>query len=236
MTLENCRWFLLESFAVLGPEPQSSDRNRPFLQARLLLERYGVLVKEWYRRERELLPWYPIFSALKRLEWQGEIRRGYFVAGLSGVQFALERAVELLDVCRGKDSLAFAGLVSTADPALPFSGAHHWELTTQRRELVPVIRQPSNHVFFWRGRPVAYLESYGARILPLSGWEEERARELALALKNWLRLPAEFRPLKRLSVQQIGGQPAAKSQFARFFLAAGFERSRDQLILWPSGV
>jgi ATP-dependent Lhr-like helicase len=93
-------------------------------QARLLLHRYGILVKEWYRRENGLLPWYQIFQALKRLEWQGEIRRGYFISGLSGVQFALPEAVELLDKINrtpvSGDTSAL--LISTLDPAWPCGG------------------------------------------------------------------------------------------------------------------
>ena len=45
------------------------DQKRAELQTRLLLHRCGIFVKEWYRRERGLLPWYQIFQILKRLEW-----------------------------------------------------------------------------------------------------------------------------------------------------------------------
>ena len=91
-------------------------------------------MKECYRRESGLLPWYEIFQVLKRLEWQGEIRRGYFIAGLSGVQFALPEAVEALRATRrlsddepvvvlaATDPLNLVGILTPGSRVSPLSG------------------------------------------------------------------------------------------------------------------
>ncbi len=87
LLLKEGRWFLTSSYAVMGRKKTRQEIIEE--QARLLLRRHGILVKEWYRRERGFVPWYEIFQTLKRLEWQGEILRGYFIDGLSGIQYAL---------------------------------------------------------------------------------------------------------------------------------------------------
>ena len=58
-----------------------------------------------WRRERPAIAWRAIYRELKRLEFRGEVRRGYFVRGLSGAQFALPEAVEMLrDVASSEDA------------------------------------------------------------------------------------------------------------------------------------
>ena len=47
--IKEARWFLTTSLAVAGKP--ADDEERAYYQARLLLHRYGILVKEWYRRE-----------------------------------------------------------------------------------------------------------------------------------------------------------------------------------------
>ena len=42
------------------------------------------------------MPWRAIYRELRRMELRGDVRRGYFVRGLAGAQFALPAAVEQL--------------------------------------------------------------------------------------------------------------------------------------------
>ena len=82
-----------------------------------LLRRYGVVF--WRLLEREaawLPPWRELLRVLRRLEARGEIRGGRFVAGISGEQFALPEAVDLLrETRRAPPSPAWISL-SAADP------------------------------------------------------------------------------------------------------------------------
>ena len=55
------RWLLTSSFAMMGKV--IPDDKRAKVQARLLLQRYGIVVKEFYRREQGLVPWYNIFKS-----------------------------------------------------------------------------------------------------------------------------------------------------------------------------
>jgi ATP-dependent Lhr-like helicase len=240
--LSDSRWFLIPSFAVMGKEITGDERAER--QARLLLARYGILVKEWYRREQGLLPWYNLFQILKRLEWQGEVRRGYFIAGLSGVQFALPAAVELLEKLQSESLLTALPptLVSTADPALPFGGAVEWDIADSKGNKVAVTRGSSNHLIFVDGQPVLYSENFGSRFWRLAHIPEVSLDATIQLFKSWLQLPAPLRPRRRIEIAQINEQPASEclpaqaGKLAEAFLRNGFERDGEKLVLWPSGV
>ncbi len=64
--------------------------------ARVLLRRYGVVLRELLARETLVPPWRNVLAVLRRMEARGEVRGGRFVAGLVGEQFALPEAVEAL--------------------------------------------------------------------------------------------------------------------------------------------
>ncbi|MCB9512593.1 MAG: DEAD/DEAH box helicase [Deferribacteres bacterium] len=234
MPLRETRWFLTSNFAAFGREV--TEEQRAMAQARLLLQRYGILVKEWYRHENGLMPWPKLFYQLKRLEWQGEIYHGYFVAGLSGVQFALPEAVELLKRVQRSEVAETEEytLLSTIDPALPFGRHIQWNLLNGAGEKIRVTRASSNHILFAGRLPVVYSENFGTRLFALADFAEAHLDELVERCKNWLHLHTDLRPRRRIEIQQIDGKSAAKHAEAAKFLQAGFERERDKLVLWPS--
>ena len=67
--------------------------------------------------------WGELSEPLRRMEMRGEVRRGYFVNGLSGVQYALPQAVEALRAAR--DGLARSDevvVLSALDPVNLYGG------------------------------------------------------------------------------------------------------------------
>ena len=72
--------------------PAGRSRSPAAGLGRRLLERYGVLTREVVALETVGPRWAELAPLLSRAEWRGEIRRGYFVEGLSGVQYASEEA------------------------------------------------------------------------------------------------------------------------------------------------
>jgi ATP-dependent Lhr-like helicase len=234
MQLKSGRWFLCGTFAVSGKAMSEEDRIEQ--QARLLLKRHGFLVKELFRLENGFESWYKIFQMLKKLEWQGEILRGYFIEGLSGIQYALPQAVTLLEKIVNKDvpSRAAAVLLSTMDPALPFGRNIEWNICDQKKEKVAVTRMAGNHLFFISGRPLVYMENYAARLVMLDGCYPELLPALVQHLKNWLLLPAGLRPRKRIEIENINSTSAADYDRAGEFIRLGFEQDGKKLILWPS--
>ncbi len=230
------RWFLTSSFAVMGkviPENKRAD-----IQARLLLRRYGIVVKEFYRREQGLVPWYRIFQILKKMEWSGEIRRGYFIKGLSGVQFATDDALRLLEKINTNE-LALKNapyLISTIDPVLPFGGQLDWELADEKDHKITVTRSGSNHIYFSGAEPIVYLENFALRLFFTNKADEENRADLPALLKDWLRFPEPLRPRKKIDIAQINGRPAAKHELSGLFQENGFEIDGHGLVLWPSNL
>ena len=230
----NGRWFLTTTFAVMG---KPVDKNKQAeLQARLLLQRYGVVVKEFYRREEGLLPWYNIFQELKRMEWSGEIRRGYFIAGLSGLQFALPEALENMEQIKSENTEELVVLLVTSDPALPIGGYINWEIKSAQQTDISIIRSASNHLLFVNGNPVLYSENYGARIQTTEFFDKDHLELLINQLKSIMRLPANLRPRKKLELQLWDGKDMSKCEFIEDFLNARFEENDGMLVLWPSAV
>jgi ATP-dependent Lhr-like helicase len=83
------RWSL--TAPLLRGEAEPGARRRAL--AELLLERYGVLTREQVLAEGIPGGFSAIYPELTQLEMLGVCRRGYFVEGLGGAQFALSGAV-----------------------------------------------------------------------------------------------------------------------------------------------
>ncbi len=83
--------------------------------ARQLLRRYGLMQRRLLEREKIPIPWRDVVRAYRRLELRGEIRGGRFVAGISGEQYALPEAVELLRSIRNRQG-GSPLWVSASDP------------------------------------------------------------------------------------------------------------------------
>src|SRR4029078_12857822 len=115
------RWTLTHRAGILGaPLP---DEERAEKWARLLLERYGIVTREILERE-EIPNLDAVYAEWQRMEWRGQARRGIFVAGMSGIQYALPEAVEQLrmrDSARRSD-VPLSYVLNATDPANLFGG------------------------------------------------------------------------------------------------------------------
>ena len=112
------RWSLIASAGTLGPDLPEDEHAAAI--ARHWLDRYGIVARDWWRRERPPVSWRAIYRELKRMEYRGDVRRGYFVSGLGGAQFALPDAVEQLRAVRD-DMNAPVVVIAAGDPANPYS-------------------------------------------------------------------------------------------------------------------
>jgi ATP-dependent helicase Lhr and Lhr-like helicase len=110
------RWSLVRRRGTLGPDLPDEERAERI--GRQWLARYGIVSRECWRRERPPVSWRSIYRELKRLEFRGEVRRGYFVKGLGGAQFALPDAIEWLRAAAGdKDPAEGFVVIAASDPA-----------------------------------------------------------------------------------------------------------------------
>jgi ATP-dependent Lhr-like helicase len=211
------RWSLVASPRVLGAPADEAALGEAI--ARQWLDRYGVVAREMWRRERPTVPWRVIYRELKRLEFRGDVRRGYFVRGLSGAQFALPEAVEAL---RADDADDEAVVIAAGDPAnvfpLPLPG-------DPARD--PFVRPRSSSALLVAigGKVVVIAERRGSRVVVRLETNEPAVTRAADALLRHL----SVRIRRDLVLETIDGYPAATSPHAQAFVTAGFRRGTNDL-------
>jgi ATP-dependent Lhr-like helicase len=182
------RWSLVRRRGTMGPEIPEEERAERI--ARQWLARYGIVSRDWWRRERPPVSWRAIYRELKRLEFRGEVRRGYFVKGLGGAQFALPDAVEWLRTVAGEDQSSSAFVVMAAsDPA------NIYNLPLELVERDPLSRpRGSGALLVTRGGRVAIAV-------------EARGKRFTVA--DWL-TPDEVAAAKKALVEHLRGERSAR--------------------------
>ena len=105
-----------------------------------------------------------LYDALGQLETLGVCRRGYFVEGLGGAQFALPGAVERLRSQRADEETPPIVLAAT-DPAQPYGAALPWPKRDE--EARRPQRVAGAYVVLAGAEPVLYVERGGKGIAVL---------------------------------------------------------------------
>ncbi|MDD8018164.1 MAG: DEAD/DEAH box helicase [Bacteroidota bacterium] len=218
------RWSLVHTKTVLGPSV--SDDEKIVRQAQQLLLRYGIVAREIAKREENLLPWSLLAMELQRMEMRGEIRRGYFVEGLSGMQFALPEAVSMLDsVKAARNQKEQPVVINACDPANPYGSGI--ELNKNTAALQPRIsRLASNYFVFENGIPLIWLENFGARIYFLAESNSEGVRDGLLQFINHIR--SHYPDKHELIVEYCDNSRPAESGAAALLKSLGFYRDKIQ--------
>ena len=94
--------------------------------AQQLLNRHGILTRESVAAESLAGGYGVIYSVLKAMEESGRIRRGYFVAGLGAMQFAVPGALDLVRAFRDSDDEPVVVALAATDPANPYGATLKW--------------------------------------------------------------------------------------------------------------
>lgn len=209
------RWSSVHRAGVMGPP--LSDEERMGKLARLLLARYGLVTRECLETEELNGEWGLLYPHFQRMEMRGEIRRGYFIASLSGLQFALPEAVENL-----RDTIKSEGMLvlNATDPANIFGG----ELAD-----VPLrfSRVPSTHVVIYRGQTILVAEDNGSR-LTISPDHNDLA---PIALQTYFSRPLSQR---RTVVMNWNGTPILGSEGQPMLAQLGFDRTPNGMERWTN--
>jgi ATP-dependent Lhr-like helicase len=224
-----------------GTRQADDPRRRRRALAELLLERYGVLTREQVLAEGVAGGFSILYGALTELETLGVCRRGYFVEGLGGAQFALPGAVERLRAGRS-DPEGMALVLAAVDPAQPYGAALPWP----RRE--GQARRPARvagaYVVFVDCEPVLYLERGGRGIVTLScestparsgapavaGTPAREAAPLAVALRALADAVRAGR-VDAVALERVDGEPAIGSEFEPALVGLGFRQGPRRLTL-----
>jgi ATP-dependent Lhr-like helicase len=145
------RWSLTGPvFAVAGGPTAAGtpgpERRRAL--AELLLERYGIVTREQVLAEGIKGGFALLYEAFSNLETLGVCRRGYFLEGMGGAQFALPGAVERLRASGSAATTAALGGLAVATDAVTAgagsrAGAPAREGATAGRALVLAAADPA---------------------------------------------------------------------------------------------
>ena len=165
-----------------------------------------------------------VYGELKALETVGSCRRGYFVEGLGGAQFALSGAVERLRELRDLDDDEPL-VLAAADPAQPYGGVLPWP----KRAAARAARVAGAHVVLLGGEAVLYVERGGRSLLPLRDPDGDWLRPALAALVGWVRSDRG----RRLSVERFDGRPIVESDALPLLVEAGFLAGPRRAVLRP---
>ncbi len=210
------RWSLTAPLFADAPGPGARLRA----QAELMLERSGIVTRETALAEGVPGGFSTLYAELGNLELLGTARRGYFVEGLGGAQFALPGAVERLrSLPEPKGEFQ---ILAATDPANPYGAALPWPKPPSGRR---PARAPGAHVLLRDGEPLLYVERGGRSILRLTDLDEASLAEAAGALAE----AVTARRLAKLGVEKVDGEPVLGSGHEEALLSAGFSRGPRKL-------
>jgi ATP-dependent Lhr-like helicase len=214
------RWSL--TGAIFRREPEPGQRRRTL--AELLLERYGIVSREQVLAEGVPGGFSILYDALSQLETLGTCRRGYFVEGLGGAQFALPGAVERLRSAgdgEGEPPLVLAA----TDPAQPYGAALPWP--KRDAESRKPQRVAGAYVVLAGAEPVVYVERGGRGLQFLVDASDPRVPPALEALAAFVTADRT----RRLSLERVDGEPVVGSAWEPLLIEMGFRAGPRKLTL-----
>jgi ATP-dependent Lhr-like helicase len=223
------RWAVVHRFGVLGKA--LTPQERATVQARQLLARHGVVTHASLDDELGAWEWNTLYAELQRLELRGEVRRGYFVQGLAGIQFALPEVVEQLrDLAAAPEADAVFVVMNACDPANLYGAALPDGPVTATGAALTFARLPSTWLVLRRGLPVLLAEDSGARLTTVAGAGDDETAAAIHALVNHLGASeAHFQVTAWNDAAVLGstGQPLLeRAGFHRDYPGMSWERRR----------
>jgi ATP-dependent Lhr-like helicase len=219
ITATQGRWSLTDRLFAGHPDRRAL--------AELLLERQGIVTRDGVRGEGISGGYGAVYSELRALETLGVCRRGYFVEGLGGAQFALAGAVERLRELRPREDEEPEALVlAAADPAQPYGAALPWPKRADGR----AARVAGAHVVLLGGEPALFVERGGRSLVALREPEESWLRVALVALVEHVK---KGRARKRLAVERFDGEPVGETEIMPLLLEAGFVAGPRRAVLRP---
>jgi ATP-dependent Lhr-like helicase len=207
------RWSLVRD---LVPVP-ATPTERAHALASTLLERHGVLTRESVAVEGLSGGFSGVYRVLRTMEEAGKVRRGYFVEGLGGAQFAYPGTVDRLRRIRDGSSEGEVHVLGATDPANPYGWLLPWPEYTDESGRGP-RRVAGATVVLVDGAPVLYLDR-GARRLRVLADVPEAALDAAMQALPDL---ARRRPRRRILLERVNGESATASAFADRLAGVGF--------------
>ncbi|MBQ3079560.1 MAG: DEAD/DEAH box helicase [Clostridia bacterium] len=160
--------------------------------------------------------WSEILEVLRRMEYQGKVRRGYFVKGISGAQFVKESDYPRIRMLLSSISGAYV-CINASDPMQP------WGAILPHTEADVFTRLASSAVVLHSGRPEIIFEKNGET---LRSFRPESPEEAAACFANAYRTRSIFPNMRRIVLKKypVGFEAALES--------AGFQREALEYVLY----
>jgi ATP-dependent Lhr-like helicase len=247
---------VLGADSLPGGPPGGTDPGAATMRAHAvaltLLERHGVVTKGAVAAERVPGGFAAVYPVLRAMEETGQCRRGYFVEGLGGAQFALPGAVDRMRALAG-DAVAAtaagappdAGAGFLTDPFLPDRPARPADSGRAVVLAAADPAQPYGAALPWPTRPEETASSHrpgrkaGAVVVLFGGELVLYVERGGKSLLTWTEDPAALEPgaqalagavregaLGRITVEKAdGGIVAHDSPLTRALESAGFRHT-----------
>ncbi len=207
------RWSLTERLFRNAPPPD--ERSRAL--AELVLERHGVVTRAGVLGDGVPGGFAGVYRALSEIETLGRCRRGYFLAGLGGAQFALPGAVERLRDLRDGDVDPSPLVLGAADPAQPYGAAIAWPRRPGSHTRGP-SRTFGAQVVLLDGAATLFLERGGKSLIPLRESDPVWLRPALEALAQWIRSGRA----RKVIIERFDGASVFGSMAEPLLVEAGF--------------
>jgi ATP-dependent Lhr-like helicase len=219
------RWSLL-------PWARPDMETQALFLAGILLERYGIVGRELALLDELMPPWRVLYEVLSRLELAGKVRRGYFVEGMSGAQFALPEAARMLQELSLPSAAATPViLVHSMDPANLYGSTGPFDIPGADGEPQPFTRRAGNWLVLRAGTPILAIENQGRRLTPLATRQEDLGAAVA-CLPAILGRDKSLDVRRKLTVDEWNGQPVTATEGRELLEAAGFVRDYQSMTLY----
>ncbi|HEY3083964.1 MAG TPA: DEAD/DEAH box helicase [Candidatus Dormibacteraeota bacterium] len=205
------RWSLVADLVGSG----ANATERLHSEAGVLLQRHGVLTREAVVGEGWPGGFASLYPVLRAMEESGRIRRGYFVEGLGGSQFALPGAVDRLRSLRESGGGVIA--MAATDPANAYGTVLPWPQTDGR-----MARAAGAYCVVDDGHLVLYLER-GGRSLLTNGEVQLAHLEALITMAT---------QAGRVELQKVDGVPVMDSPLKAALREAGFSQTHRSLVAY----
>ena len=217
-------WSITSRHAVMGPATTPEERARQ--QADALLARYGVVTRQALELDGSGWDWGPISAQLNIDELGGRARRGYFVQGLPGLQYASPQIVESLREPPDAERLA---LLNARDPANVLDRSVADEVPERAAPLLRFNRIGSTSYALAGAEPVLLAEGGGARLRVAD--EAEFAPQVRRAIRAFLQREWS-RPggSRRIEVESWNGEDVLDGPGMELLEEIGFRREYPGMV------
>lgn len=150
------------NFVVTGRTAEEGTEKALHNHILNLLDRYGIISREIANTDKGVFKWSDIYTWLKKNEFTSGIKRGFYVSGLSGIQFACDIDIDGLrthDNYSGEEKYI---TLCSCDPANPYKDI------LSSASPARLGKQQGTAVVFRNGKPVLAVREYGSTFQSLT--------------------------------------------------------------------